>query len=104
MKSSKKIIGLVIICFCLIFAFNAFAEKEEQQFEMNSSDTVKTVLDQYVGKAIIITLNSGGEIQGKITKVGDALVHISKLSTMSYYDAVIRIDQIAAVKIRVRDR
>lgn len=104
MKSSKKIIGLLVICFCLLFAFNAFAENEDQKFEMNSSDTIKIVLEKYVEKVVIITLNGGGEIQGKVKMVGDSLVHISKLSTMSYYDAVIRIDEIAAVKMRVKYR
>jgi hypothetical protein len=47
-------------------------------------------------------LNSGGEIQGVVTKVGDNIVHISKISTMGYYDAVVRIDGIAAVLMKVR--
>ncbi|OGW27947.1 MAG: hypothetical protein A2X59_11610 [Nitrospirae bacterium GWC2_42_7] len=104
MKSSKKIVALFVICFCLSFALNAFAETEEQKFELNNSDTIKIVLEQYVGKGVIITLNSGDEIQGTLTKVGDTLVHVSKISTMSYYDAVIRTDSIVAVKMRVRNR
>jgi hypothetical protein len=39
-----------------------------------------------------------------VTKVGDNMVQISKISTMSYYDAVIRIDNIAAVLLKVRSR
>jgi hypothetical protein len=55
-----------------------------------------------VGKEVIVKLTSGGDIQGVVTKVGDNMVQISKISTMSYYDAVVRIDSITAVLMKVR--
>ena len=102
MKSKKIIVVLLVLCFCLIFIFNTFAE--EQKYEIQNSDTVKIVLERHAGKEVIVRLNSGGEIQGVVTKVGDNIVHISKISTMSYYDAVVRIDSIAAVLMKVRTR
>jgi hypothetical protein len=102
MKTRKITVLLLVICFCLIFALNAVAE--EQKYEIQSSDTVKIVLEKHAGKEVILRLNSGGEIQGVLTKVGDNVVHISKISTMSYYDAVVRIDSIAAVLMKVRTR
>ena len=102
MKSKRIIVSLLVICFCLMFVLNAVAE--EQKYEIQSSDTVKIVLERHTGKEVILRLNSGGEIQGVVTKVGDNIVHISKISTMSYYDAVVRIDSIAAVLMRVRSR
>ncbi|MFZ2197540.1 MAG: hypothetical protein WAV13_07405 [Thermodesulfovibrionales bacterium] len=101
MKGRKIIFLLLVICFCLMFALNTVAE---EKYEIQSSDTVKIVLQKHAGKEVILRLNSGGEIQGVLTKVGDNVVHISKISTMSYYDAVVRIDGIAAVLIKVRTR
>ena len=93
---------MLVLCFCLIFAFNAFAD--EQKYEMQNSDTVRSVLATHAGKEVIVRLTSGGDIQGVVTKVGDNLLHISKISTMSFYDAVVRIDSIAAVLMKVRTK
>jgi preprotein translocase subunit YajC len=102
MNSKKSLAAMLALCFCLIFALNAFAD--EQKYEMQNSDTVRSVLATHAGKEVIVKLTSGGDIQGVVTKVGDSMVQISKISTMSYYDAVIRIDSIAAVLLKVRTR
>lgn len=102
MKSQKSLTVLLALCFCLIFIVTTFAE--EQKYEIQNSDTVRIVLEKHAGKEVIVRLTSGGELQGVVTKVGDNIVHISKISTMSYYDAVIRLDSIAAVLIKVRTR
>lgn len=100
MKSS--IVALLVLWFCLIFTFNAAAE--EQKYEIQNPDTMKIVLERQAGKEVIVRLNSGGEIQGVVTKVGDNVLQISRISTMSFYDAVVRIDNIAAVLMKVRTR
>jgi|MudIll2142460700_1097286.scaffolds.fasta_scaffold14547_4 small nuclear ribonucleoprotein (snRNP)-like protein len=100
MKTPKSIMVLLVLCFCLIVIADSFAEVP--QYELQNSDTVKLVLERHTGKEVIVRLNSGGEVQGVVTKVGDNIVHISKISTMSYYDAVVRIDGITAVLMKVR--
>ena len=102
MKSRKIIIAVLALCFCMIVAFDAVAD--EQKYEMQNSDTVRSVLATHVGKEVIVRLASGGDIQGVVTKVGDTMVQISKISTMNFFDATVRIDSIAAVLMKVRAR
>jgi len=49
-------------------------------------------------------LDGGEELEGIVTRVGDQLVHISKLSKRDFFDAVVRIEKIGAVIMRVRDK
>ena len=49
-----------------------------------------------------IKLNSNEEVEGTVTKVGDSLVHLSKLSGKDFYDAVVLIDRISPVSMRLR--
>ena len=53
---------------------------------------------------LALRLGSGDEIEGTVTQVGKSLVHVSRLSGKEFYDAVISIDKVSAVRIRVRDR
>jgi preprotein translocase subunit YajC len=100
MNFKKSFAAMLVLFFCLIFTLNAVAD--EQKYEMQNSDTVRSSLATHVGKEVIVKLTSGGDIQGVVTKVGDNMVQISKISTMSYYDAVVRIDSITAVLMKVR--
>jgi hypothetical protein len=47
-------------------------------------------------------MDSGEELEGIITTVGDQLVHVARLSKRDFYDAVIRMDKINAVIFRAR--
>lgn len=58
----------------------------------------------YEGKRVAIRLDGGEELEGIVTRVGDQLVHISKLSKRDFFDAVVRIEKIGAVIMRVRDK
>ena len=58
----------------------------------------------YEGKRVAIRLDTGEEMEGIVTSVGDQLVHISKLSKRDFFDAVVRIEKIDAVIMKVRDR
>ena len=56
------------------------------------------------GKRVALRLASGEEIEGTVTIVGNFLVHISKLSGKEFYDAVVSIDKISAVRMKMRDK
>ncbi len=75
---------------------------QELKFELNKGYGMKEILASYQGKRIAIRLDSGEEIEGIITTVGDQLVHLSKLSKRDFYDAVVRLDKINAVIFRAR--
>jgi hypothetical protein len=72
------------------------------KFQIESADTIKSVLERQIGKAIRPRLQSGEEVGGTVTKVGDHVVHLSELAGREFFDAVVRIDGISAVILRTR--
>jgi hypothetical protein len=92
----------VLVASCMaVYAPNAFAE--EQKYELRSASTsIKDVLAENVGKRVIVRLDTGDNLEGTMTKVGDTLVHFSKITGRDFYDAVVRIDKISAVMFKVR--
>lgn len=77
---------------------------EEHMLDLNSPDAIKQVLEQQVGKRVKVKLSSGQELEGKVTKVGAQVVQLSELSGMEFFDATVRLDQVAAVLVRVRTK
>ncbi len=94
-------LGLVM-ALCLGAVASAFAQ--EKEFELNPSYGIREVLNAYVGKRVAIRTGAGESIEGTVTKVGTHLLHISKLTGKDFYDAVIVIDKIDSVIMRVRTR
>ena len=74
---------------------------QEATLEVNA-DAIKVSLERQVGKRVRLRLVSGQEVEGTVVAVGTAGVHVGRLAGMDFYDAVVRLDQIAAVIVRVR--
>ena len=49
-------------------------------------------------------MHCGEEVSGSVFKVGDSVTHLSALAGREFHDAVICIDQISAVMVRVREK
>jgi hypothetical protein len=77
---------------------------EEHVLDLNSPDAIKQVLEQQVGKRVKVKLLSGQDLEGKVAKVGSHAVQFSELSGMEFFDATVRMDQVAAVIVRVRTK
>jgi hypothetical protein len=78
---------------------NVFAQAK---LDLQSNDTVRSVLERQVGKAVDLRMKSGEKIGGKLEKVTDKLAHIAQLAGAEFYDAAVEIDNIAAVVVRAR--
>jgi hypothetical protein len=94
-------IGLVIGLF--IMASNP-SLAAEPKFQIQTPDTIQNILDREVGQRVILRLHCGEEMTGTVSKVGEWVVHLSALSGREFYDAAIRLDQISAVIVRVREK
>ena len=93
--------AVLVVSILAVSAPNTFAD--EQKYELKSAvATVRDVLTENTGKRVIVRMESGENLEGTVTKVGDSLVHIAKLSGKDFYDAVVRLDQISAVLFKVR--
>jgi len=100
MKARMAVVAvLMALCF-ILSAISLFAE----EFQIENQDTIKSFLDKNVGKTVGVRLQSGEELTGVVTKVGQHVVHLSKIAGREFYDAVIRIDGINTVVVRVRGK
>jgi len=102
MKARRAIVAGLILMVCMMAASPLFAGGDKLQIQ--KSDTIKDVLERHAGQGITLRLQSGEEMSGTLSKVGDQVVHLSGLSGRDFYDAVIRIDVISAVIIRARNK
>jgi hypothetical protein len=59
-------------------------------------------LERQVGNRVRLRLLSGQDVEGTVVAVGTAAVHVGRLTGMDFFDGVVRLDQIAAVIVRVR--
>ena len=64
-------------------------------------ESVKIMLDASVGSMVTLQMASGQEIAGKVTKVGDHVVQLSRIAGRDFYDAVIMLDRVDAVFFKV---
>ena len=72
------------------------------EISLGKSDTIRDFVTAQMGKRVSITLKSGKEISGTVAAVTDQLTHISALTGMEFYDAVIVTDQIESVTVRTK--
>jgi len=100
MKAKSNLVMVFILLLCFALSQNLFAQ--EAKFELKKDYGIKEILTGYVGKRVALRLDAGEELEGIVSSVGDHLVHISKLSKRDFYDALVRIERINAVVIRVR--
>lgn len=80
------------------------AGAQEAGFALKPSAQMADILGEQAGKRVAVKLTTGEEIEGTVTTVGKSLVHIARLSGKEFYDAVVSIDKISAIRIRVRER
>lgn len=99
----KKVISAFLFAVCCTAFFASGALAGEPKYELKSSaTTIKDVLLENTGKRVILRLENGENLEGTVTKVGELVVHVAKLSGRDFYDAVVRIDMISAVIFKVR--
>jgi F0F1-type ATP synthase delta subunit len=69
---------------------------------LGQDDTVGKVLTAQKGKKVTIRLGSGEDLSGTVKEVNGSLVQLSELSGKEFYDAVIALQSITAVIVRVK--
>ena len=70
--------------------------------EIPENYTIKDVLIKLRTKETLIILKSGKEYSGIIKNVGQFYVVLEQTGSRSFYDSIIRIEDISAIEIRVR--
>lgn len=102
MKSTRplllSLLSLLALC---VAATSALAEST---IDLQPNDTMQTVLQSHVGQPIELRMKSGEKIGGKLQKLNDKVVHLTQLTGAEYFDAVVAIDDIAAVVVRAKTK
>lgn len=80
------------------------AVAQEAVYSLKASAEIQDILVESTGKRVALRLASGEEIEGTVTTVGKSLVHLSRLTGKEFYDSVVSIDRISAVRMRMRER
>jgi hypothetical protein len=101
--AKKNLLSALIGIGCLVTA-PAMVSAQEVKYELKVSAKLSDVLVENTGKRVALKLVSGEEVEGTVTSVGNALVHVSKLTGKEFYDAVIGLDKITAIRMRMRDK
>ena len=77
-------------------------EKKPAALQVEKADSVRSVLARHVDKKVTLVLVQGTELTGTVKSVGDGVVHLSELSGREFYDAVVDLQKVSAVLVRVR--
>jgi hypothetical protein len=100
MKTGNMIASAVISVLLLASAVGVYAE--EKKMVLNAADGIREVLTANVGKRVSVKTDAGEAMEGSVVMVGHHLVQLEKLSGKDFYDAVVKIDRISSVTLRVR--
>ena len=100
----QALLSVLILMLLPVTAGVPTAFAQEAAFTLKMSAEMKDILTENTGKRVALRLASGEEIEGTVTMVGKSLVHISRLTGKEFYDSVVSIDGISAVRIKVRER
>ena len=100
------------ICFALtaVLLLNLMAALQTAQaaagpkeyVQLNAAIPLADNLTAMKGRTVAVSLTSGQIVTGVVKEVQNNLVHLEKLSQKEFYDAIIRVDLIVAIEVRVR--
>ena len=102
MRMPTLLVAGALIAACLTVP--AGAPAQDAKLEVRDADSVKSVLERYMGKRVSLVLASGPELAGTVVKVSDRVVHLGELQGREFFDAVVSLDRVTAVLVRVRSR
>ena len=102
-RRSSALLSCAVLLGCIVPGAVGFAA-DETALDLNTSDVVRHALEQQSGKRVKVKLLSGQDVDGKVQKVGAQAVTLVELGGMDFFDATVRIDQIAAVIVKARGK
>ena len=72
--------------------------------DVKPTDTVETVLAAQKGKRVTLKTRSGQEVTGTIKFVSNRLVQVTQVAGKEFFDAVVPLDAVETVLVRVKDQ
>jgi uncharacterized protein YkvS len=72
--------------------------------DLKPDDTILSILRAQTGQVVELRLGSGEKVGGKVEKIGENLVHLSQLTGMEFFEAVVDLNAISAVIVRAKGK
>lgn len=72
--------------------------------DLNSPESIRLNLEKFSGERVTVSLIGGGELQGVVSKVGTTTLYITELTGKEFFDAVVRLDHVSAVTVKMRNK
>ena len=91
---------MVMLMLTLCLGWGAIACADELSFK--AGDTLQKVLEDRKGKMVTVRLLAGEELTGRVKNVSKELVHLGELAGKEFYDAVVDMNKVCAVIVRVK--
>src|SRR5574337_325570 len=85
----QRIVPAVMLLLGLMVISVPIASAEEVKYDVKPTTTMKALLTDSLGKRVALRLESGEEIEGTVSVVGEHLVQVSKLSKRDFFDAFV---------------
>ena len=92
---------LVVNLYVMLQSLQAAGESREH-LQLNAGIALADNLTTFKGKTVTVILKSGQSMTGIVKEVKNNLLHLEKISQKEFYDALITINHISAIKARVR--
>lgn len=89
---------LLILMLAATLTVSALADGK---VDFKADDTTASLLKRQTGQRVEVRLKSGEKLSGKVEAVGEKAVHLSALAGQELFDAVVVLDDITAVLVRV---
>lgn len=71
--------------------------------DVKPGDTIETLLNAQKGKRVTLKTRSGQEVTGTVKFVSNRLVQVTQVSGKEFFDAVVPLDAVETVLVRVKD-
>ncbi len=98
----KRLVGAVLVTAVLAGASVTRVAAQDAAFQLKPSASIADVLRERIGKQTTVRMQSGEDLEGTVVAVGNTMVHLSGLTGKDFYDAVVSLDRISGVIMRVR--
>jgi hypothetical protein len=100
---SSRRVRAVIVALCFAIGSAGLVTRtmaQNTQIDLNNADSMRQAIEQHAGKRVKLKLISGQDVEGVVAKIGSQAVSLTELTGMEFFDATVRLDQVAAVIVR----
>jgi len=91
---------MVVVLFCCVNWSQAAIAAE---LSIKSGDSIQKLLEEFKGKRVTVRMQGNDELTGKVRTVTKDLLHLGELAGRDFFDAIIEINRISAVIVRVKE-